>query len=127
MPADTLGEFFLSSMSDGCTIGRWQGILSMQFDYYAIGRFIARQFVRFGWTTTQQKCTTTGALGGFVFSLLLPGFGLASGRGGIAGWMVAIPLLTALFGLAGNRVGVGREKAALLRQAQTSWARSKDA
>lgn len=90
----------------------------MEFNRHAIGRFMARQFVRLAWTTTQQKCTTTGALVGFVFSILLPGFGLAMAGGGIAGWIVAIPLFTVLFGLVGNRIGVGREKAALMRKVQ---------
>lgn len=94
----------------------------MQFDKRAVAHFLTHQFVRLAWTTTQQKFTTSGAIVGFVFSLMLPGFGLVSGGGGIAGWMVAIPLLTVLFGLAGNRIGLGREKASLMRQAQTDTA-----
>ncbi len=90
----------------------------MQFNGNAVGRFIVRKFVRLAWTTTQQKCTTIGALVGFAFSMLLPGFGLASAGSGIAGWVIAVPLLTVLFGLAGNRVGIGREKAALVRKVQ---------
>jgi hypothetical protein len=49
---------------------------------------------------------------------MLPGFGVARAGGGIAGWAIAVPLFMLLFGLAGNRYGVGREKATLLRQAQ---------
>lgn len=82
----------------------------MQFNYRAIGRFMRRQLVRLAWTTTQQKWTTRGALFGLAFALLLPGFGVASAGGGVAGWMVAIPLFMLLFGLAGNRFGVGREQ-----------------
>jgi uncharacterized membrane protein len=91
----------------------------MQLNYRATARFMSRRFVRLAWTTTQQKWTTTGSLVGLVFSMMLPGFGLASGGGGMAGWIVAIPLFMVVFGLAGNRIGIGREKATLMRQTQT--------
>lgn len=90
----------------------------MRFNRNAVGHFIVRKFVRLAWTTTQQRCTTVGAGVGLTFSTLLPGFGLVSAGAGIAGWMVAIPLFTVLFGLVGNRVGIGREKAALVRKVQ---------
>jgi len=88
----------------------------MRIDYRATVHFMACQFVQLAWTTTQQKWTTAGALIGLTLSLMLPGFGVASAGGGIAGWKIAIPLLMLLFGLAGNRFGVGREKTALLRR-----------
>ena len=90
----------------------------MHFNYRATAHFMARQFVRLAWSSTQQKWTTTGALIGLAFALMLPGFGVASAGGGIAGWVIAVPFFMLLFGLAGNRYGLGREKAALLRQAQ---------
>lgn len=114
-----VGGFFLFMGSDTGTVGRKQGKRSMQFNYRTTGRFMRRQFVRLAWTTTQQKWTTRGALIGLAFALMLPGFGVASAGGGISGWIVDVPLFTLLFGLAGNRFGVGREKATLLRQMQT--------
>ena len=89
----------------------------MQLSYRATARFLHRHFIRLAWTTTQQRWTTVGALFGLIFALFLPGFGIASAGRGLAGWIVAVPLFVLLFGLAGNRFGIAREKAAALRKA----------
>ncbi len=91
----------------------------MQFDYRATARFMARQFIRLAWTTTQQKWTTSSIIGGLVLaSLAMPALGIAVFGTAFAGWWLAVFIMTVFFGLVGNRVGVGREKATLLRKAQ---------
>ena len=92
----------------------------MQFDYRATARFMARQSVRLAWTTTQQKWTTSFFVVGLTLAtLVMPGFGIAVFGTAFAGWWFAVFIMTLFFGLVGNRVGVGREKATLLRQTQT--------
>ncbi|KEQ08057.1 hypothetical protein [Pseudorhizobium pelagicum] len=92
----------------------------MQFDYRATARFMARQSVRLAWTTTQQKWTTSFVVVGLTLAtLVMPGFGIAVFGTAFAGWWFAVFIMTLFFGLVGNRVGVGREKATLLRQTQT--------
>lgn len=91
----------------------------MQLDYRATARFMARQFVRLAWTTTQQKWTTSFIIGGLsLATLIMPGLGIAAFGTAFAGWWLAVFVTTVFFGLVGNRVGVGREKAALVRQSQ---------
>lgn len=80
---------------------------------------MARQFVRLAWTTTQQKWTTSFIIAGLVLaSMIMPGLGIAVFGTAFAGWWLAVFITTVFFGLVGNRVGVGREKATLMRQAQ---------
>lgn len=91
----------------------------MQFYYRATARFMARQFVRLAWTTTQQKWTTSFVVAGLALAtLVMPGFGIAVFGTAFAGWWLAVVIMTIFFGLVGNRVGVGREKARLLHKAQ---------
>lgn len=92
----------------------------MQFDYRATAHFMARQFVRLAWTTTQQKWTTSFIIGGLALAtMVMPGLGIAVFGTAFAGWWFAVFIMTLFFGLVGNRVGVGREKATLLRRTQT--------
>lgn len=92
----------------------------MQFKYRATARFMFRQSVRLVWTTTQQKWTTSFVLAGMALAtVFMPGLGIAVFGTAFAGWWFAVIVMTIFFGLVGNRVGVGREKATLLRQAQT--------
>lgn len=91
----------------------------MQLDYRATARFMTRKFVRLAWTTTQQKWTTSFAIAGLTLStLLMPGVGIVVFGTAFAGWWLAVFIMTLLFGLFGNRVGVGREKAILMRRTQ---------
>jgi hypothetical protein len=83
-----------------------------------------RQFVRFAWTSTQQKWTTAFILAGVALaSIMMPGLGIAVFGTAFAGWWLAVLVMTVFFGLVGNRVGVGREHAKLLRQRQTDGRR----
>ncbi|MGO7535241.1 hypothetical protein [Rhizobium leguminosarum] len=91
----------------------------MQFKYGATARFMLRQSVKLVWTTTQQKWTTSFVLAGLALATVcMPGFGIAVFGTAFAGWWFAVVVMTVFFGLVGNRVGVGREKATLLRQTQ---------
>lgn len=93
----------------------------MQLNYRATARFMRRQIIRMTWTTTQQKWTTSFVGGGLALaSLLMPPFGIAVFGTAFAGWWLAVFILTVFLGLVGNRVGVGREKASLLRQSKAS-------
>ncbi|MDQ0455162.1 hypothetical protein [Rhizobium paknamense] len=93
----------------------------MQFNYRATARLIARHAVRLAWTTTQQKWTTSFGLAGLVLATMVtPSFGIVAFGTAFAGWWLAVFVITLLFGLMGNRVGVGREKATMVHQAQTS-------
>jgi hypothetical protein len=47
----------------------------------------------------------------------MPSFGIAVFGTAFAGWWLAVFLTTGVFGLVGNRLGIGREKATLLSQA----------
>lgn len=91
----------------------------MQLKYRATAQFMRRQIIRMAWTTTQQKWTTSFVGGGLALaSLLMPPFGIAVFGTAFAGWWLAVFIMTVFFGLVGNRVGLGREKATLMRQAQ---------
>ncbi|OKP76047.1 hypothetical protein BTE77_17250 [Ensifer adhaerens] len=80
-------------------------------------QIVRRTFVRRAWTTTQQRWTTGSIVAGLVFaSLAMPSFGIAVFGTAFAGWWLAVFITTGVFGLVGNRFGIGREKAALLRQ-----------
>jgi hypothetical protein len=119
MPLTTIGGFLLSRGFDTGTIARSQGKSSMQFNYRATARFMFRHFVRVAWTTTQQKWTTASVIAGLVLAtMVMPGLGIAVFGTAFAGWWLAVFVMTIFFGLIGNRVGVGREKATLMRQAQ---------
>lgn len=99
----------------------------MQFDYRATTRFMARQFVRLAWTTIQQKWTTSFVVTGLALAtMMMPGLGIAVFGTAFAGWWLAVSVMTLFFGLVGNRVGVGREKASLVRQTRADAARSRD-
>ena len=92
----------------------------MQFDYRAAARFMRLQLKRHTWTTTQQKFTTGFAVAGLVLAtIVMPPFGIAVFGTAFAGWWFAVFIMTVFFGLLGNRFGVGREKAALVRQTRT--------
>lgn len=91
----------------------------MQFDYRATARFMARHSVRLAWTTTQQKWTTSFVIGGLALAtMVMPRLGIAVFGTAFAGWWFAVFIMMLFFGLVGNRVGVGREKATLLRGTQ---------
>ncbi|NRQ13486.1 hypothetical protein [Ensifer sesbaniae] len=88
----------------------------MKFNFRARARLMSRLFVRLAWTTTQQKWTTSFVLAGMVLATMVtPGLGIAVFGTAFAGWWLAVFLATVFFGLLGNRVGVGREKARILR------------
>ena len=92
----------------------------MQFNYSATARFMLRQLIRLAWTTTQQKWTTSFVLAGTVLAMVvMPRLGIAVFGTAFAGWWFAVLVMTIFFGLVGNRVGVGREKATLMRQSRT--------
>ena len=92
----------------------------MQLNYRATARFMFRHFVRLTWTTTQQKWTTAFVIAGLVLvSMVMPGLGIAVFGTAFAAWWLVVLVVTVIFGLIGNRIGVGCEKAALMRQAQT--------
>lgn len=86
----------------------------MQFDYRATALFMRRHFIRRAWTTS----FFAGGLG--LASVLMPPLGIAVFGTAFAGWWLAVFVMTVFFGLVGNRFGVEREKAALLRQTQTN-------
>lgn len=89
----------------------------MQLNYRATARFMFRHFVRLAWTTTQQKWTTAFVMAGLALATIaMPRIGIAIFGTAFAGWWFAVLLMALFFGLVGNRVGVGREKATLLRQ-----------
>lgn len=89
----------------------------MRFDFTGTARFMRRRFVRHAWTTTQQRWTTSFAVGGLVLAtIVMPSFGIAVFGTAFAGWWLAVFIMTVFFGLLGNRLGVGREKATLQRQ-----------
>ncbi|CDZ66615.1 Hypothetical protein NGAL_HAMBI2605_48910 [Neorhizobium galegae bv. orientalis] len=93
----------------------------MQLNYRASARIMARQLVRLAWTTTQQKWTTSFIVVGLALATVaMPRLGIAVFGTAFAGWGVAVFVMTVFFGLVGNRVGVGREKAALLRQSRNN-------
>ncbi|MBX5172611.1 hypothetical protein HJB84_22525 [Rhizobium sp. NZLR1b] len=89
----------------------------MEFNYRATARFMCRQVIRLVWTTSQQKWTTSFLLAGMTLAaILMPPFGIVVFGTAFAGWWFAVLVMTVFFGLVGNRVGVGREKAAIKRQ-----------
>lgn len=93
----------------------------MKFEYGRTARFMRRQFVRHAWTTTQQKWTTSFIFGGLLIATIaVPPLGIAVFGTAFAGWWLTVFLMTLFFGLVGNRVGIGRERAALLRETQRS-------
>jgi hypothetical protein len=83
-----------------------------------------RQALRRAWTTTQQRWTTSFVIGGLVLATLVtPSFGIAVFGTAFAGWWVAVALLAVFSGLVGNRIGIGREKAAMERKGAESGVR----
>lgn len=91
----------------------------MQLNYRATARFMRRQIIHRAWTTTQQKWTTSFVIGGLALaSVVMPPVGIALFGTAFAGWWLAVFVMTVFFGLVGNRFGIGREKAAILRQAR---------
>lgn len=86
----------------------------MKLNYAAAARLLRRLFMRHAWRTTQQKWTTSFALGGLLLaSVAMPSFGIAVFGTAFAGWWAAVFLVSLVSGLIGNRVGIGREKAVL--------------
>ncbi|WP_156941717.1 hypothetical protein [Mesorhizobium sp. WSM2561] len=51
-------------------------------------------------------------------TIVLPGLGIAIVGTALAGWWLVVAFFTVLSALCGNRVGIGREKAALLLRAK---------
>ncbi|MFS2326421.1 hypothetical protein U2P60_13565 [Brucella sp. H1_1004] len=93
----------------------------MRFDFSATARFMRRQFIRRAWTTTQQKWTTSFVILGLTLAtLVVPPFGIAVFGTAFAGWGAGVIILTLFFGLVGNRFGLEREKASLLREIKIS-------
>lgn len=90
----------------------------MSISYASAGRFLRRQLYRLSWSTTQRRWTTGAAIAGFaIAAIYVPGLGIASGGGAFAGWWLVVGVVTLLFALIGNRLGIGREKAELIREA----------
>ncbi|TAY75186.1 hypothetical protein [Rhizobium ruizarguesonis] len=93
----------------------------MQFDYRAASRFMFRMFLRFAWRTSQRRWTTVGvAVALFLTTAFIPNLGIAVFGTAFAGWWIVLGVMALLGGLAGNRVGIGREKATLIRQSEPS-------
>ena len=104
----------------GTTTIEFGEVRFMQLNYRRATRFLGRQFVRLAWTTTQQKWTTAGICAATITTIaFVPNLGIAIFGTAFAGWWVVLFVTAMLGGLAGNRVGVGREKAALLRQTES--------
>ncbi|MDI7920711.1 hypothetical protein [Ferirhizobium litorale] len=88
----------------------------MSFDLRAAGRIVRAKIIRHTWTNTQQRWTTSFAVGGLVLGgIAVPPFGIAVFGTAFAGWWIAVLFVTLFCGLVGNRFGIGREKAALER------------
>ncbi|AIC28136.1 hypothetical protein IE4771_CH03042 [Rhizobium etli bv. mimosae str. IE4771] len=78
-------------------------------------------FVRFAWRTAQRRWTTIRvAVALILTTAFIPSLGIAIFGTAFAGWWVVLGVMALLGGLAGNRVGIGREKATLIRQSETS-------
>lgn len=93
----------------------------MQFDYRAASLFMFRMFVRFAWRTAQRRWTAIGvAVALFLTTAFIPSLGIAIFGTAFAGWWIVLGVMALLGGLAGNRVGIGREKATLIRQSEAS-------
>ncbi|OBY05976.1 hypothetical protein BAE36_17390 [Rhizobium leguminosarum bv. trifolii] len=92
----------------------------MQLDYRAASHLMFRMFVRFAWRTAQRRWTTIGVGAALILtSAFIPNLGIAIFGTAFAGWWVVLGVMALLGGLAGNRVGIGREKATLIRQSET--------
>ena len=92
----------------------------MTFDFKAAAGKLRELAVRRFWTTPQQRWTTGFAIGGLALaSLVMPPFGVAVFGGAFAGWGLAVVLVAVFCGLVGNRIGIGREKAEIVKQAKT--------
>lgn len=90
----------------------------MKRHWKTAAQIVQTTFIRRAWTTTQQRWTTASIVAGLLFaSLVMPSFGIAVFGTAFAGWWLAVFLTTGVFGLVGNRLGIGREKATLLSQA----------
>jgi hypothetical protein len=91
----------------------------MKFNSKTTLDIMRRQFRRWAWTTTHQKWTTSFAIGGLVVAtLLVPPVGIAVFGTAFAGWWLTVFIVASFSGLIGSRLGIGREKATLLRQAE---------
>jgi len=111
----------LFALTDTGTIVRKPGKKYMQFNYRAASRFMFRMFLRFAWRTAQRRWTTIGlAIGLILTTAFVPSLGIAIFGTAFAGWWVVLGVMTLLGGLVGKRVGIGREKATLMRQSETS-------
>lgn len=85
----------------------------MKFDYRATARFMRVRLIEKAWTTSQQKWTSSCALGGLILTtLLMPPLGISVLGTAFAGWWLGVFVLTIFCGLVGNRIGIGKEKAA---------------
>ncbi len=91
----------------------------MNFDFKETAQMMCAKFVRHAWTTTQQRWTTSFlAAGLIVATIIMPSFGIAVFGTAFAGWWLAVFFMTGVCGLVGNRVGIGRERASLLRHSE---------
>ncbi|RVD37110.1 hypothetical protein EN742_20965 [Mesorhizobium sp. M4A.F.Ca.ET.020.02.1.1] len=82
-------------------------------------RIVRNRFIRHAWTSTQQRWTTSFVVAGLILAtIVMPSFGIAVFGTAFAGWWLAVFIMTGVCGLVGNRVGIGREKARMMRQAE---------
>ena len=97
----------------------------MRFDYAATARWMRQRFVRHAWTTSQQKWTTSFALGGMVLATMItPGFGIAVFGTAFAGWWAAVVLITIFSGLFGRHLSLSRSHAKLVKQIEAERLRA---
>lgn len=89
----------------------------MRFQFRRVSSWFKRMFIRHAWRTSQQKWTTSFVVAGFaIASLFMPGLGIAIFGTAFAGWWLAVLIVTVIFGMTGNRIGIGREKAEMQRR-----------
>jgi hypothetical protein len=92
----------------------------MNSNFRTAATIVRNRFIRHAWTTTQQRWTTSFVVAGLILAtIVMPSFGIAVFGTAFAGWWLAVFIMTGVCGLVGNRVGVGREKASMMRQAES--------
>ncbi|MCR4520977.1 MULTISPECIES: hypothetical protein [Bosea] len=97
----------------------------MKFDYTVTARWMRQRFVRHAWTTSQQKWTTSCAIGGLVLATMVtPGFGIAVFGTAFAGWWVAVILITIFSGLFGRHLSLSRSHSKLVKQVEADRLRA---
>jgi amino acid transporter len=91
----------------------------MNFDFKATAQLMLQRAIHHFWATPQQRWTTGSVIAGVVLaSIFMPAFGIAVFGTAFAGSGIAVVVVTVFFGLVGNRIGIGREKAEMMRQSR---------